>query len=415
MTTTAIDDVLSSSAAALAPSTPSPTAAPRKRSVALRVLPLLTAAALGLGTLGFVAGHGKQTTDDAQIEAHVASVSPRVSGQVTRVLVHDNQRVNAGDVLVELDERDFAVKLSSARADLEAAQASLHAAETTLSVTMKNADSNLVVARGGLAQAAAVRGTTRAGIEQARAELTAAESRRTLTRADLERSQSLFASGAVPQAELDARQAAAEQAEAQVAQAEARLTSAQANVDNSSGTLEAARGHLLAAESGPEQVEAARAQVGLAKARVDQAAAAVAQAELNLGYTKIRAEMSGVVSRRTVEVGQLASPDRPLLAVVALDDTWVVANFKEDQIAEMRPGQPVTVEVDSLAGRKLAGHLDSLAGGTGSRFSLLPPDNASGNFTKVVQRVPVLVRLDGHPGLELRPGLSATVTVSTRQ
>ena len=415
MTTTAIDDVLASAAVALAPTPSSTLPTTKKRSLALRVLPLLTAAALGLGTLGFIAGHGKETTDDAQIESHVASVSPRVSGQVTRVLVHDNQRVQTGDVLVELDERDFDVKLASARADLEAAEASLHAAETTLSVTSKNADSSLVVARGGLAQAAAVRGTTRAAIEQARAEVAAAQSRRVLAAADFARSESLFASGAVPQAELDARKSAVEQAAAQVGQTEAHLASAEANVDNSSGTLEAARGRLLAAQAGPEQVEAARAQVGLAKARVDQAAASVAQAELNLIYTKIRAELAGVVSRRTVEVGQRASPERPLLAVVALDDTWVVANFKEDQIADMRPGAPATVTVDSLAGTKLTGHVDSLAGGTGSRFSLLPPDNASGNFTKVVQRVPVLVRLDAHPGLELRPGLSAAVTVSTRQ
>jgi membrane fusion protein (multidrug efflux system) len=415
MTTTAIDDVLSSAPAALVSSTTTVPAAPKKRSLALRVLPLLTAAALGVGTLGFVASHGKETTDDAQIEAHVASVSPRVAGQVVRVDVQDNQRVKAGDVLVELDERDFDVKLSAARADLEAARATLHAAETTLSVTTKTAGSDIVVARGGLAQAVAVKGTTRAAIEQSRAEVAAAVSRRTLARADFERSRELFASGAVAQAEFDAHQAAVEQADAQVAQAEARLTSAQANVENSSGTLEAARGRLLAAESAPEQVEAARAQVGLARARMDQAAAAVTQAELNLSYTKIRAEVGGVVSRRTVEVGQLASPDRPLLAVVALDDTWVVANFKEDQIAGMHSGQQATIAVDSLAGRKLSGHVDSLAGGTGSRFSLLPPDNASGNFTKVVQRVPVLVRLDAHPGLDLRPGLSATVTVATER
>lgn len=416
MTTTAIDDVLSSSAATLAPPTPSSEAAtPKKRSLAFRLLPLLTAGALGVGTLGFIAGHGKETTDDAQVESHVASVSPRVSGQVTRVLVQDNQRVHAGDVLVELDARDFDVRLKSARADLAAAVAALHAAETTLSVTIKNADSSLVVARGGLAQAAAVRGTTRAAIDQARAELAAAESRRALAQADFTRSESLLASGAVPQAEFDARKAAVEQAEAQIGQAQAHLTSAEANVDNSSGTIEAARGRLLAAQAGPEQVEAARAQVELAKARVDQAEALVSQAELNLSYTKIRAELAGVVSRRSVEVGQLASPERPLLAVVALDDTWVVANFKEDQIAGMRAGEPATVTIDSLSGKKLTGHVDSLAGGTGSRFSLLPPDNASGNFTKVVQRVPVLVRLDPHPGTELRPGLSATVTVSTRQ
>jgi len=412
MTTTAIDELLSSpQAAALAPLAQEAPA--KKRSRALTVL--LTAAALGLATLGFIAGHGKETTDDAQVEAHVSSVAPRVGGQVLRVLVLDNQRVEPGDVLVELDERDFAVKLEAARADLEAAKAQLHAADTTLAFTIKNVDSNLVVARGGLAQAAAVRGTTHAAIDQAQAELAQAESRRALAKTELDRSQSLLADGAVTQAELDTKKAASEQADAQIAQARARLTSAEANVDNSSGTIQTARGRLLAAETGPEQIESARAQVGLARARVDQAAAAVAQAELNLSYTKVRAEIGGVISRRTVEVGQLASPERPLLAIVPLDDSWVVANFKEDQIAEMRPGELATVTIDALPGGKLTGRVDSLAGGTGSRFSLLPPDNASGNFTKVVQRVPVLVRLDAHPGLELRPGLSAAVTVQTKQ
>src|SRR3954462_5508210 len=150
MTTTAIDEGLSPSAAALVPTTSKQAETPKKRSLAIRLLPLLTAAALGAGTLGFVAGHGKETTDDAQVESHVASVSPRVSGQVTRVLVQDNQRVQAGDVLVELDPLDFDVSLKSARADLAAATAALRAAETTLSVTIKNADSSLVVARGGL-------------------------------------------------------------------------------------------------------------------------------------------------------------------------------------------------------------------------------------------------------------------------
>jgi len=405
MTSSAIDNVL----------VPTPAAPAKKRSRALTLLPLLTAAAVGAGALVFVAGRGKVSTDDAQVEGHVGSVAPRVSGQVKRVLVRDNQRVNAGDVLVELDDADLAVKLSASRADLEAAKAQLRAARTQLEVTVKSSDSNLVVARGGLAQAVAVRGTTRAGIEQARAELDVAASRQGLARTELARSERLVESSAISQAEHDVKKAAVEQADAQLGQARARLASAEANIQNSSGTLEAARGRLIAAQAGPEQVEAARAQVGLAQARVDQALAAVAQSELNVGYTKIMAELSGVVARRTVEVGQLASPERPLMAIVPLDDTWVVANFKEDQIAEMRAGQAATVTVDSLSGVKLTGHVDSLAGGTGSRFSLLPPDNASGNFTKVVQRVPVLVRLEPHPGLELRPGLSAYVTVLTRQ
>jgi membrane fusion protein (multidrug efflux system) len=391
-----------------------PAPAAKKRSRALTLLPLLVAAAAGTAGLVVLAGRGKQATDDAQIEGHVSSVAPRVAGQVKRVLVRDNQHVNAGDVLVELDDADLNVKLAAVRADLEAARAQLRAAETELAVTMKNTSSSLAVARGGLAQAVAVRGTTRAAIDQAHAEVDVAKSRAALAKTELNRAQQLFDGGAVPQSELDAKRASLEQAEALFGQALARVASAEANVGNSSGTLEAARGHLIAAESGPEQVEAARAQVGLAQARVDQALAALAQAELNVGYTKIRAELPGVISRRTVEVGQLASPDRPLLAIVALDDTWVVANFKEDQIAEMRAGQAAFVTVDSIAGKKLAGHVDSLAGGTGARFSLLPPDNASGNFTKVVQRVPVLVRLDAHPGIELRPGLSAAVTVVTK-
>jgi len=146
---------------------------------------------------------------------------------------------------------------------------------------------------------------------------------------------------------------------------------------------------------------------------VAQAQAALEQAELNLSHTKVLAGVSGVVSRRSVEVGQMASPERPLMALVPLDDTWVVANFKEDQIAAMHPGQTARVHIDTY-GQELTGHVESLASGTGSRFSLLPPDNASGNFTKVVQRVPVLIRLDAHPELTLRPGMSATATVVTK-
>jgi membrane fusion protein (multidrug efflux system) len=156
----------------------------------------------------------------------------------------------------------------------------------------------------------------------------------------------------------------------------------------------------------------AQSAVKVAEARLLQARAAQRLAELNLSYATIRAPSSGVVARRTVEVGQMVSPERPLLAVVPLDDVWVVANFKEDQVAQMRPGQSARVHVDAF-GRDVDAHVDSLAAGTGSRFALLPPDNASGNFIKVVQRVPVLLRFDGDPGVELRPGLSCSVTVRT--
>ncbi|HTJ82635.1 MAG TPA: HlyD family secretion protein, partial [Polyangiaceae bacterium] len=337
---------------------------------------------------------------------------PRVAGLVKTVLVKDNQRVAAGDVLVELDDADLLARRASAEADIAAAEANVHAAETQLALVEKTADSNIVVAKGGIVQAQGSAATTAAGIDSARADITAAQARKSLADAELERVKKLFAEGALAKAQLDAAQTNADQAAASLTAAQARLTSAQAGLSSSVGAVESAKGRLIAAESAPEQIAAARAQVDLARAKVDQGKAALHQIDLSISYTKVRAEISGVVSRRSVEVGQLASPERPMLALVPLEDTWVVANFKEDQLAKMAEGQKVVVKVDAYGDREIHGHVDSLSAGTGSRFALLPPDNASGNFTKVVQRVPVVVALDDHD-LVLRPGMSAYVTVST--
>jgi membrane fusion protein (multidrug efflux system) len=372
---------------------------------------LLISAAVGGGRAWLT--HGQVSTDDAQLEGHVGSVSPRVAGQVVRVHVKDNQHVKAGDLLVELDPRDLSVRVAAARADLAAARAQSRAAETQLALTNIEVDSNLTVARGGVVQAAASGGTTQAAIEQAHADIAAAETQRALAKTELTRTERLFDTGALSQSQLDSRKAALEQAEAMLAQTKARLASAQSNVGNAEGGMQSARGRLIAAQSGPQRVAAAVAQVELARARADQAQAALEQAELSLSYTNIRAEVAGVISRRNVEAGQLVSPERPLLAIVTLDDVWVVANYKEDQLAHIKPGQRAEIAVDAFPDRTLRGTVDSLAGGTGARFSLFPPDNASGNFTKVVQRVPVLIRLEAHPGLELRPGLSAVAKVFT--
>lgn len=388
-------------------------AAPKKRRRAPVVLAGLAIAAGGVAALLYGSRLGKETTDDAQVEAHVSNVAARVAGQVERVLVADNQEVKPGDVLVELDDRDQQVKLVAARADLAAATAQLRMARTQLALTEKTARANLAVAQGAIAQAAAVTGSTAAQIDQARADVAAAESRKQLTRVERERAERLRATGAATQAEIDARIAADTGADAQLAQAQARLASALANRSNSSGTEVSARGHLLAAQTVDEQVEAARAQVALAEARVAQTQAAVDRAALELEHTRVRAEIAGTISRRMVEPGQLVSPDRALMAIVDLGDPWVVANLKETQLADVRPGQPVDVEIDSFDGR-LAGHVDSIAAGTGSRFSLLPPENATGNFIKVTQRVPVKIKLDGRGGRVLRPGMSAEVVIHTR-
>jgi len=391
-----------------------PTAAPAKRARAKIVLPALVAAAALVGGTVYLHGKGKESTDDAFVESHVANVAPRVQGQVLRVLVHDNQTVNAGDVLVELDDRDATARQHAVKADLESAEANLAAANAQLTLAQPSVDASLRQAKGGVTQAFALSGSSKAQIEQARADLAAAESRAALTGMELARTVKLHDDGAVAQAELDRRKAEDDQARAAVDQAKARVSAASVGLVNAGGGIESAQGRLAAAQTGPDQVQVAAAQVDVAKARVDQAKAALEQAELNLSYMKVRAPTRGVVSRRSVEPGQLVDPARPLLALTALDDSWIVANFKEDQIGDLRVGQPAQVTLDAFSGRKLNAHVDSFSGGTGSRFALLPPDNASGNFTKVVQRVPVLIRIDDRPeDIVLRPGLSAFVTVRT--
>jgi membrane fusion protein (multidrug efflux system) len=368
---------------------------------------------LGIAAVLYITSRGKENTDDAQVEGHVSPVAARVTGQVSRVLVKDNQRVKKGDILVELDDADYAVRAASARADLAAAQATYASAVATLELTKKQLDANLAIARGGVSQASAVSGSTQAVIDQANADVSASTSRLALAKTELARTQRLVDQGAIPRNELDARLDAVAQTESQLASARARVVTAMASRSNSSGTTEAARGRLLIAQAVPEQIAVAEAQVELARAKVDQAQASLRQADLNLGYTKIRAEIDGTVSKRTVEPGQIASPDRALLALVDTSEEWVVANFKETQLGKIRPGQHVKIKIDGFDDQTLHGTVDSIQAGTGSRFSLLPPDNASGNFTKVTQRVPVKILLPDHAQEELRPGMSADVTVYT--
>ncbi|HVP62443.1 MAG TPA: HlyD family secretion protein [Myxococcaceae bacterium] len=394
-----------------------PAAAPARPGFRQRRSTQVFAGLLALAVVGalgaWVFGRGKESTDDAQVEGRVVSVSPRVSGQVAKVLIIDNQSVKQGDLLVQIDTKDLDAKLASARADLESARAGLASAQVNLRLTQVNADASLRQARGGLTQATSSVQATRSALAQARAEVQAAEAADRLAQSDWARAQDLARADAIARADLDARRARSEQASASLEQARAKLASTEANLASSGGGVATAQGRLAAAETAPDQVKAAEVAVQAAQARVDQAQAAYDLAALNRSYAEVRAPVDGVVSRRTVEQGQLVSPDRPMLALVPLQDVWVVANFKEDQIGEMRPGQKVTVRVDTYGRRDFQGHVESLAGASGARFALLPPDNASGNFVKVVQRVPVLVRLDQAPGVPLRPGMSAVVTVRT--
>lgn len=409
-TSTSLDDIPTATRAA--PTAPASTvqapAAPRRAPFVF--LGVALAAGLGVGTWKHLTA-GRERTDDAQVEGHVVNVAARVAGQVARVLVRDNQRVHAGDVLVELDRGDLDARLAVADADVDAAHAGVANAEASLSLAERSIDANLAQARGGLRQSASAVQTSRASIDQARADVDVAAARRTLAEAEMTRTRELAAQGAVSRSALDAQQAQYDQAAAQWTMARARLTAAETGVEGSRGLLDVARGRLAVAEAGPQQVEQARAALALARARQAQAEAARTLAALNVSYATVRAPHDGVVSRRTVEPGQMVDPSRALMAIVPLDDVWVVANFKEDQVGAMREGQRAEFTVDAYPGRHFSARVESLAGATGARFSLLPPDNASGNFVKVTQRVPVLLRLDSASAVALRPGLSAEVTV----
>ena len=372
----------------------------------------------------------RESTDDAQVDARVTQISSRVGGTVTKVAVNDNQVVEAGAVLIELDPRDYQVAVDKARAELADAEATAVAAQSAIPITSTTAASQVTTARGGVAQAQSGVSASGKEVEAARARLTTAqahvrevEANATRAARDVERLRGLLAKDEVSQqqfdtasAAADAQRAAVESARSQVAEAEAGIRVAESRLAQAHAGEQQAHAELQTAQTGPSQIAATRARASAATARVQQARATLAQAELNLQYTTVKAPARGIVSKKGINVGQVVQAGQPLLALVQIDDVWVTANFKETQLKDVRPGQRAVIEVDAYGGRTFKGKVDSIAGATGARFSLLPPENATGNFVKVVQRVPVKIVLD--PGQDpdhlLRPGMSVTPTVHTK-
>lgn len=373
---------------------------------------------------------GRETTDDAQIQGHVNPVSAKVGGPVIAVNVEDNQSVNQNDLLVQIDPRDYRIALERAQADLAAAQSGARAAQTNVPITATTTSSRIVTAQAGVVAAKANGAAARKEVDVAHAQVVAAQARVQEARAnyervarDLERMKQLIARDEISQqqydaaiaadvaarATWDAARAAAFQAEQQVVVAETHVAQAAAGV----GQAEAA---LNAAQTAPHEVTASRAQASQASSRTEQAQTAVAQAELNLSYTSVKAPVRGEVANKSVETGQVIQPSQPLLALVPLEDVWVVANFKETQLKNMRPGQRAKARVDAYGGKEYQGHVDSIAGATGARFSVLPPENATGNYVKVVQRVPVKIVFETgqDPNHVLRPGMSVEAIVLIR-
>jgi len=378
----------------------------------------------------FWSTRGKESTDDAQVEAHVTPIASRVGGTVQAAAVADNQSVTAGAVLVQIDPRDFQLAVEKARAELADAEAAAAASQANVPIVTATASGGISTARGGIAQAQA--GITeseqavlgaRSREATAQARVREAEANATKAAKDVERLKPLLDKDEISQQQYDSAVAAAnvaratvDSATAQEREAQAGIQAAESRVKQAQATREQASAQLQTADTAPQQVAATKARAAAAEARVMQLRAAVKQAELNLEYATVKAPTGGVVSRKTVEPGQVIQPGQPLMTIVSLDPVWITANFKETQLEDMRPGQRVTVKVDAYGGTTLTGKIESIAAATGARFSLLPPENATGNFVKVVQRVPVKIVLDEGQDAQrvLRPGMSVTPTVHTR-
>ena len=374
----------------------------------------LTAAAAGTGY--YVTHRGLETTDDAQVDAEMVSVPARTPGVVARINFTENQAVKAGEVLAEIDAEPAKAKLAQAEATLDAAKASAEAADADAAVAETNARGNKSVAEASLQGASSSAVASRQQIAEGAAQVASATSNLDRARLDLDRTKQLAASGAVAQAQLDQIQSTFDVASAALDQARARLASLQASTSQAQSRVQEANARLTQSSDVDALINQARSRARMARAQVAVSKATRDLAALELSYTKVLAPQDGVVSKKTIGVGQMVAPGQGVVQLVPTREVWITGNFKETQLQRMRAGQPAHVVVDAFSGVTLHGEVESFSAATGARFSLLPPDNASGNFTKVVQRVPVRIRLkDVPPGIALRPGMSADLVVDTNK
>lgn len=386
-----------------------------------------------LGTVGYrwwsyASTH--ESTDDAYVTGYIHPVSSRITGTVTQVNVNDNQEVQQGQLLVELDPKDYQVVVEQAQAALENARQQASAAQATINLASQTAQANTTEAQGAVGQAIASIASSQAAVNQAQAAITAAQDQHTKAQAQeanakitYQRYEQLYQTGAIPKQQRDDALTAYQvaQAETQTAQqgivdAKAKYQSAIDGIDQARANLVDSQGKVQQAQASGQQTEVSRRQYEAAQAQIATAAAHLKQAQLNLSYTLIKAPVAGRIGNKTVQVGQRIQPEQPLLAVVS-DANWIVANFNETQVGKMQPGEAVDIHVDAFPVQTFKGVVNSLSPASGSDFSLLPPDNATGNFTKVVQRIPVKITFDRNSiqGYESRitPGMSVEVSVDT--
>jgi membrane fusion protein (multidrug efflux system) len=356
-----------------------------------------------------------QSTDDAQIDGHINPISPRVSGHVIKLNVNDNQYVQAGTVLVEIDPTDFELAVARAKATLADAVAAAAAAHVNVPVTSISATGQVSTAQADVNNARAGVSAATQQYHAAKARLTEAQANNNKAQTDVLRFKQLVQKQEISEQQYDQAVATAASTAATVQAGQANVSAAEQQVIQAQGKLDQALANLRTANTAPKQVEMIRSRAAAADAEVQRREADLKQAELNLTYTKVVAPVAGEVSNRTVEVGQNVQAGQQMLTIVPLEDVWVTANFKESELRGMRPGQAVTIHVDA-PDRSYKGHVDSIAGASGARFSLLPPENATGNYVKVVQRIPVKITFDSGElqGHELRPGMSCEPKVWLR-
>jgi membrane fusion protein (multidrug efflux system) len=413
----------------------------RKRMIFVLLPVILIAIAVGL----FYYWHRKgfEVTDDAFIDGAIIQISPRVSGRVINVAITDNQHVEKGNLLLELDPQDFETAVAKAQAALSNAEAKNSGAKAGLDLTSTATDAVLVqtsaalkaaqaqvdVLFAGVRQAEANMGAAEASLQQAEASQAAVEAEARRARADAERYSVLYRKDEVSkqlldraetearaaEANLDAARQVVVAAQAQLAQAQAGRASAQASLRQAETLVRQAEGRLREAQTRPEQIRVRQADLQGAISEIEQARATLRQAELNLSYTRIYATESGYVTKKSVEPGNYVEAGQTLMALVT-DRLWITANYKEVQLERMRPGQSVTIKIDAYPQRKFSGKVDSIQAGSGARFSLLPPENATGNYVKVVQRVPVkIVFTEELPSeFKIGPGMSVIPEVKVR-
>ena len=375
----------------------------------------LILAAVSVAVAGAWLGHrwwtsGKQDTDNAQIEADVVPIAPRVGGVIKAASVHDNQVVKAGDVLFEIDPADLDIEVARCQAELEAARAQQAAADAQVGVAQSSSTGGLSSARAVLSGAGAsvhsaeeATPAAEAAVARAKADLATGES-------DLKRQQDLFDKGAGTRHDVEHAQQTRDVAKASLDSANAQLAMARDQRGLAASRVAEAEGHVTQSTPVEQVIASAQAGAKLAASRVAAAQVALDKARLQRSYAQVTAPTAGVVSKLGAHAGQHVMQGQPLLMLVPLD-TYIIANFKENQVGEMKPGNPADIEIDAYPGEVFHGVVDTVSPATGARFSMIPPDNATGNFVKVVQRVPIKITWSAPPRVVMRPGLSAEVTV----